>query len=206
MAKVLDILELAHFIRNTKDAFTRGYTLALIQTITKAEALAKRNSTQQFKGRWDRKLSGRLLNSIYSGYTMAQGMPQGFVGTKGIPYGAVHEYGHEGIKPIKAKHLWQKLWGGSADKFRRITPTDFVSEMKQEASNFKIFYSKNGNLMAFHVLKLMGKPVKFKLTPLFWLRDVIKMPERPYIRPAIEEAFENFGELASKQIAREMLK
>jgi len=192
------------YIKGMNNAFTRGYSLALLQATIDAERLAKRNATRQFTGRRNRKLSGRLLNSIYSGFTEAGGMPQSFIGTKGIPYGAVHEYGHDGIKPVKAQHLWVKMWGGAADKFRRMTPTDFIKEMRNSKA-FQIFRSKAGNLLAFHVVKISGKKVKYKLTPLFHLRDEVKIKERPYLRPAIEEAFEDFGGIAAKRIAQELV-
>ena len=212
MAKLRDIREMVGFVAGMKNAFIKGYGVALIEATVEAERQAKLNATAQFTGRRGRKLSGRLLNAIYSGYDLSGELPSAYVGVKGIPYGRVHEYGSKGlpggwITAKKAKNLWVKFYGGAADKFRRMTPTDYIQAMRQDKA-FRIFHSRSGNLIAFYITKLGGKPAKFKLTPLFHLRpkdvDGVVIPERPYIRPAVQNAVKMLQALAYKRIAEQL--
>jgi hypothetical protein len=202
MAKIRDIKELSQYIRNSKSAIITAHTETLLTLIFDAEGLAKANATRNFTGRNGRKLSGRLLNSIFAGFTpfnAGQTLPIGYLGVRGIPYGRIHEYGGI-IRPKKAKHLWLKQWGGAADKFRRMTPTEFIQAKEQDHEHFKIFRSKAGNLIAaFQMLK--SKPP----TPLFVLRNQVTMPERPYLRPAMDEALKKYPQLARAKIARALL-
>jgi hypothetical protein len=213
MAKLRDIREMVNYIASMKDAIIKGYGVALIESTVEAERRAKLNAVAQFSGRRGRKLSGRLLNAIYSGYEYGGGeLPSAYIGVKGIPYGRIHEYGSKGlpggwITAKKAKNLWVKMYGGAADKFRRMTPTDYIRAMRTDNA-FKIFHSRSGNLIAFYITKLGGKPARFKLTPLFHLRpkdvDGVVIPERPYIRPAVQMAVNNLRNIAYKRIMEQL--
>lgn len=207
MGKVRDLRELSIYIRNTKSALVRGHAEAMLIVTGDAEAYAKRIATQKFTGRNGRKLSGRLLNAIYSGFTpfsAGQSLPVGFVGTRGIPYGRIHEYGGR-IVPKNAKHLWVKQWGGDANKFRRMTPREFIAAKQKEPSRFRIFRSKAGNLIAAFQLIKNKASQKARITPLFILKNQVTIPERSYIREGIALALKKYPQIARQKIAKSLL-
>lgn len=182
------IEDLIKYIRSVKGSTYKTYTRALLASLSQAEAEAKRNITRQFVGRNGRRLSGRLLNSVFHTVSFdsnKNGLPTGILGVKGIPYGLIHEYGGT-ITPKKAKNLWIKQWGGRADKFRRLTPTEFINLKKSNPEQYKIFRSKKNNLIAAYT------PAAGQVVPLFVLRQKVTIPERPYLRPALETALKDF--------------
>ncbi len=185
-----NIDELVEYLTRSKNAVEIAYVRSLVGLLSIAEAKAKRNATKQFIGRNGRKLSGRLLNSIYTMVDFNRSdslLPVGVLGTRGIPYGRIHEYGGE-ITPKKAKNLWVKQWGGRADKFRRLTPTEFIKLKKENPDEYKIFRSKKNNLIAAYT------PAADDVVPLFVLRQRVEIPKRPYLAPALQEALQEFPE------------
>lgn len=193
--------ELAEYIQKTRSKIIQAHAETMLRLITEAEALAKRNATRQFIGRNGRRLSGRLLNSIYSGFTPfnpGQSLPKGYIGTRGIPYGRIHEEGGT-IKPVNAKWLWIKQWGGAADQFRRMSPSDFVQRMKSKDRRFQIVgKGMPGKVAIFRALK------NEEPTVLFSLASSVEMPARPYLRPAVEEVMTKYGETAKKVMAQRL--
>lgn len=196
---VRNIKELSQYLRRTRSAIVRGHAETMLRVTLEAEALAKRNATKVFIGRNGRKLSGRLLNSIFSSFTPfneGQSLPRGYIGTRGIPYGAIHEFGGQ-IEPVQAKWLWIKQHGGPADQFRRLTPKEFVAKMKAKDRRFKIVgKGTTGKVAIFQALK-DSDPIK-----LFALASSVTIPARPYLRPAVEEVFEKYGPIARKVMAK----
>ena len=201
MAKVRNIKELSVYLRNTRSAIVRGHGEAMLRVLQEVEAVAKRNVTREFIGRNGRRLSGRLLNSVFTGFdpfTPGQSLPRGFVGTRGVPYGRIHEEGGK-IVPKTAKWLWIKQYGGKADQFRRLTPTDFVTKMKQKDRRFKILGKGTpGKVAVFQAFK-DGDFVK-----LFALAQSVDMPARPYLRPAVDEVIAKYGSIARKVLSKEL--
>lgn len=195
------IEDLAEYLKKTRSATFKAYTRALFSLLSTAEAEAKRNATRQFIGRNGRRLSGRLLNSIYTSVNFDSStdkLPTGVIGTRGIPYGRIHEYGGT-IEPKKAKHLWLKQWGGRADKFRRMTPTEFIEQKNANPSEYTIFMSKKNNLIAAYT------PAAGNIIPLFVLRSKVTIPERPYIRPGVETALKEFPQGMKNEIRKQFL-
>jgi hypothetical protein len=195
------IEQLVDYVKKTQNATFKAYTRALLSMLSHAEAEAKRNITRQFVGRNGRKLSGRMLNSVFFDvqFDASKGnLPIGVFGTRGIPYGRIHEYGGE-IRPKKAKHLWLKQWGGRADKFRRMTPTEFIKEKNSNPKEYKIFMSKKNNLIAAYT------PANGDIVPLFVLRQRVTIPERPYLRPALETALKDFPIGMKAQVKKQFM-
>lgn len=196
-----DLIDLVDYLHGTKEATFKAYTRSLLAFLSSAEAKAKRNATRQFIGRRGRKLSGRLLNSIYTSVDFNRGssvVPIGVIGVRGIPYGKIHEYGGS-ITPKKAKNLWVKQWGGKADKFRRLTPSEFMDLKKSNPSEYAIFRSKKNNLIAAYT------PAADQVIPLFVLRQRVDIPARPYLEPAIVEALEDFPKHMRDNIRKQFL-
>lgn len=197
---IRNIRELSRYIRNTRSAIVKAHAEAMLKVTLDAEGLAKRNATQQFTGRNNYKLTGRLLNSIFSGFSpfnAGQSLPTGFIGTRGIPYGRIHEFGGV-IEPVNAKHLWLKMHGVSG--FKRITPKEFVSKMQKNPKQYRIFKSKKGNLIAAFINN------KKKIKPLFVLRDKVTIPARPYLQPAVDEAVKKFPLVMRNRVAKNLLR
>jgi len=203
VANVRNIKELSAYIRNTKSVVVKTYAETMLRVTLKAEGYAKRNATQNFTGRNNRKLSGRLLNSIYSGFDSfkaGQSLPRGFIGTRGIPYGRIHEEGGT-IVPKKAQWLWIKQHGGKADNFRRLTPREFVQKMKSKDRRFKILGKGTpGKVAIFQALK-GGDMVK-----LFALAKSATIPARPYLQPAVDQAVKDFGSIAKDHFRKNLKK
>lgn len=164
----------------------------------RAETLAKQNSTKQFIGRNGRRLSGRMLNSIFSGFEKGRVLPTSFVGTRGIPYGRIHEEGGE-IHPVKAKHLWVKNYE-APNKFKRLTPTEFMKAMRANPDEYAIIPSQPGGLIAALIDKTSGEVDE----PLFFLKKKVKIPKRPYLRPAVKEATKDFAKITARMIRKEL--
>lgn len=200
---VRNIKELSQYMRRTRSAIVRSHAETMLRVLLEAEGIAKKNATKQFIGRNGRRLSGRLLNSIFSGFepfNPGQSLPRGFIGTRGIPYGRIHEEGGN-ITPKNAKWLWVKQWGGKADAFRRMTPTEFVGRMKAKDRRFKIIgKGTRGKLAVFQALK-SDDPVA-----LFALASSVTIPPRPYLGPAVEEVTSKYGAIAKKIFVKNLKK
>lgn len=210
MAKQRNIRELGQYIRATRSQVVKAYGLTLAQTTQRAEQLAKQNAKAQFTGRNGRRLSGRLLNSIFSGYdvpTAGLKLPAGFVGVAGIPYGAIHEFGGE-IRPKQAKALWIKQYKGKAARYKRLTPKEFWDRLRAQRSAGR----RAGKRLArdrFTVrirggrLKAVGvETPRGKFTPLFIMADKAHMPMRPYVTPAIREAVKGFPRVMTRRLGK----
>lgn len=186
--------EIVAFMKSLKKISQKARAISMIELIEIARGEALKNARKQFIGRNDRKLSGRLFNSIFGGYkTTANGI-EGYIGTKGIPYGGIHEYGGT-IKPKNARNLWLKNWTGVPKELKRITPTEFFNLMKQDKSRFALFKSKAGNQIAWYNKKTKTKS---QWIPLFFLKKSVEIPSRPYLRPAIQVATKRYGSIYEK--------
>jgi phage gpG-like protein len=185
MAKVLNILDIAKFLNESSSAVNRALTLAQIVSIKKAEVEARNVAQQNFVGRNDRRLSGALMNNIYSGFESSdKGIPSAFLGVKSIPYGAIHEYGSGGlpggvIRPVRA----QKLWIPHRANAGRMTPREFINLMKAQPNRY--FITRSG------AFREDGLNV---YVPLFFRVDQVRIPARPYLRPGIAQAYEDFAD------------
>lgn len=184
MARVYEIMELANYIRGLSDVTEKATVKALLATSVFVRAEGVKNASKTFTGRNDRTLTGTLMNNIFSGLEAGDGhFPDVFLGVRGIPYGAIHEFGSKGlpggkIKPVKA----QKLWIPNRKAAGNMTPRQFMDAMK---SNPKAYYFGP---------KMVGmRTATGTVTPLFFRVDSVTIPERPYLRPAMEVGAERFG-------------
>lgn len=182
MTDSLNMRELIEFVRDLPRGVNRALMLAQVVTIQDAELNAKRNAQRQFTGRNDRRLSGTLMNSIYSGFEQGSsgGLPIGFIGVRNIPYGAIHEFGGE-IKPKRARKLWLPKYANAG----KMTPREFMGRRKSDPSQYFLNDKVAG--------KWVGAEARSRqLIPLFFLVDKVTIPERPYLRPAMEVSLERF--------------
>lgn len=181
------------YVRSLSDASQRAASLATIQAGQYAHAEAIRNAKSQFPGRNDRTLSGGLINSIYVEYDVTPKSPvlEFHLGTRGIPYGAIHEFGGE-IEPVKAEKLWIPQYKYSG----RMTPSEF---MKLRRQNPKLYVLTPD--MAGRRDNLAGG--NDDITPLFMRVDHVEIPERPYLRPALTKSALAFVQFFTRQLANE---
>ncbi len=181
MATLVDIQDFIAYLRTLPRGFERSRGKALQQTSVLARNESLKNARGQFIGRNGRRLSGTLLNSIFSSIENEGTKPVGFVvGVRNIPYGAIHEFGGK-IEPVKAKKLWipQYKFAG------KMTPREFIRSKRQQPGLFFLNDEVAG--------KWENPESKARtLVPLFFLVDEVRIPERPYLRPAIEVATERF--------------
>ncbi len=203
MAKVRQLVD---YISQVESVAKKAYGVALIETAQDAEKFAKLNAKKQFKGRYGYTLSGRLLNSIFHDYKMAPDGPTAFVGTRGIPYGRIHEEGgtiKAGTK--NAKYLWQRL-AHKGSPFRRMTPSEFFNNAKKSGKYIYLKTKSQGKgkrWVAGHMEKgkaKTGKAFVGSFTPIFLLRDYVTIKKRPYLYPAAVRA----GKLFPNKMNRRM--
>lgn len=189
-----DFKEIVEAIANARRGVQRAAYKALVQITLKAEAFAKINARTQLNGRNGRTLSGALFNSIYSTVIKEHGEFVGEVGVRNIPYGAIHEFGSGGlpggvITPVTAKHLWVKNYM-VPPQFKRMTPKEFMAMRIREPERFPIFKTPGSQSITAWYAERKGNHTELKA--LFFLRDSVKMPERPYLRPAVADATEEY--------------
>ncbi len=181
MPTFLDLQGMVKLIKETPEGVERASHKALTATMLKAEALAKKNSTQQFTGRNDRRLSGRLLNSIYSGVEKSGPDFVGVLGVRDVPYAAANEFGVT-VKP-KPDNKMQRLWIPQRKNSGRMTPKEFINLKRARPGDYFLNDKVAG--------KWMNKRTR-RLTPLFFLVKEATIPERPFLRPALEMAAESY--------------
>jgi len=206
MAK--DVQFLADSIRNIKDGFKRANALAAVQMAQRAELLAKKNIIKNFTGRHGYTLTGRLLNSVFWVLDKKgnKGFPQILFGTRGIPYGEIHEFGGE-ITPKKAQNLWIKNHR-APKQFKRMSPTEFMAAKASKPSQYLIlnqtaFFRDAPAKVALRNTALKGvKTSSAQWFALFFLVKHVTIPARPYLRPAIKEASKMYGPTVERNWAR----
>lgn len=189
----IDIAKMSNIIQQTGDLMRKAHYQALLTVTLKADEDAKLNIRKNFTGRRGYTLSGRLLNSIRIKFNKQDDKMDGTIGSYGVPYARIHEYGGT-IKPVNWKHLWLRLPATTekASPWRRLQPSDFYKRAKDKKPGYYYATSKAGNKFAMYrdpdsednENNGMG-------TPLFWLRDKsqpVHMPARPYLRPAVKQA------------------
>ena len=178
----LPIQTLFEKIKTIKTKFDLANLEILAKLGSVAELEAKSNSKSQFIGRGGRKLSGRLINSIFWKIGKHNNKNAAFVGTRGIPYGRIHEYGGK-IEPKSAKFLWIRAPYANKGTFKNFTPKDFYRATKTDPEQY--FYSGYFGGKGAAMFKPKGGKT---LRALFFLKQSVFMPKRPYLTPAAEKA------------------
>lgn len=191
MAMLRDLRQLPKLLEKVEGHAKKAQLKAMIQTlqIAKKESLINIKKFQNTQGR---RRTGGLAKALFTEADIEKGKVVGRMGSQGIPYGAIHEFGGV-VKHKKAQNLWLKQYTGGASKFKNMTPREFVEKMRRFPGNFKIFKSKKGNLIAaFTFMKHLKKSMKTRMVPLFVLKKQVEIPPRPYIRPALERSMKSF--------------
>lgn len=229
MATIMEIREMKTWLDSLRDATQRGAVVGVMEATNYGLAEAKKNARANFTGRWGYRKTGGLLNSIFAGFDVGGNEPEGVVGVRANkgratengetkPYGRIQEYGGE-IKPVKAKWLWQPLWDTRPSGMRFITPREFIARKRQLPDNFHFFPTERGNgflaVFSFLTHKAKGKGGKARIEqfgpdeksyPLFLLRKKSVIPARPYVGPAVAEAFKRLPGMVLKRIIEQQRK
>lgn len=143
--------------------------------------------------------TGALLNSIGASkrvYRDADGNVVGEIGSQGIPYARIHEFGGT-IVPKNARALTIPT-----EENRRPDglPKYTIDDLKR--SGIPIFVAKGTLFAVFQRTRrtkggMMGVGGMGQITPMFLLRSSVNIPARPYLRPAIaaneKKIIEEFG-------------
>ena len=179
----IDIAQFSNLIRSTSLLMQKAKYQGILTVTEQAAHDARINSTKQFTGRREYTLSGRLLNSIKSRYERKGDDISSYVGSYGIPYASIHEHGGI-IKPKNWKYLWMRLPATTVkgSEWRRLAPYEFYKRAKAKVPGYYYAKSKKGNTWAMYDEDPEDDEPG---TPLFWLRKSVKMPKRPFLKPAI---------------------
>lgn len=202
-----DLKGFRQIIRGANSKIIKAHGLALIQAGKDAEKMAKKNAINNFKENSSkrqatgRRLTGQLLKGISTVFQVSTAeLPKVALQVKGVPYAAIHEYGGD-ITPKKAKNLWIKL--DYRSPYKRMTPTEFIQimgfgrvKLSRGSIAYAIINSKKGNKIAAEIRGF--KKAETKIRPLFVLKKRVKMPERPYLRPAAKKAGKQIPGLTRK--------
>jgi len=204
-----DIHLLRDYIAEIKSGFKRAHALAAVEMGQKAELIAKKNIIKNFTGRNGYRLTGRLLNSVFWALDTKtnNGFPKLLVGVRGIPYGAIHEFGGK-ITPKKAKNLWVKNYN-APKQFKRMSPTEFIQAKNQNPGQYIIlnktaFWRDTGSKVRARKSVLKGAKLSGNASDwhaLFFLMKKVTIPERPYLRPAVKEVSKIYGPSVEKHWA-----
>jgi phage gpG-like protein len=198
---IRNVDQLPAYIASLASKTDKAKALALVDFMLIVEASARKNATKQFIGRNQRTLSGLLLSRIFVEIDRSDKEIKGYVGTRGIPYGRIHEEGGT-IVPVNRKYLWIKSSEHNAkgSEFRRLTPQEFYDRHKARMPGY--FYGRS---------KRSGKPYAgysgaTKTTVLFNLLKKVNIPARPYLSPAVDDNMSHYSRLLNKYLKLEVKK
>jgi phage gpG-like protein len=177
--------EFSEYIKKTSNVLRLASAYALLEIGQKAELYAKQNIKEKFGGRNNYTLSGGLLNSIFNRFTTKAGKSIAIIGSKGVPYARIHEFGGI-IKPVNAKYLWMRTPEANAKGIddRRMRPKDFYKQHK--AGDKTLFYDRNENGL-FAMREQAGDDL-----PIFQLIKRAKIPKIEYLKPAVMKASDDY--------------
>lgn len=193
----LPMSALLQHIQNISDAVERGTAKAMVEATEVAYKSAVMNAKTEFNNTPGRVRTGQLMNAIYRGYDPAT--KEGFIGVR-IAYGAIQEFGGT-VKPVYAKHLWVKNFQDIDSQFKRWMPRDFMSAKARDPAHFKLFKNPHtGRLIAAYQANGASPG---QTQALFELVDKVTLPERPYIRPAVQEAYRKLPDIIARRVAEE---
>jgi len=197
MAEPKPLREIVNFIKRTDDIFKISGTKAIIQTMQQIKQQAIRNAIRQFIGRNDRPLSGALVNSIFTEFTQSgDEIPSAALGVQNIPYGRIQEFGGV-IKPL-ATNKMQKLWIPQFKNSGRMTPREFINLKRANPGQYTL--SVDAGVAG----KVVGRGRSRKVIPFFFLADKVKIPARPYLRPAIRAKLSTYPKFFVRFLLQEL--
>ena len=192
----LPLSALTKHINNIADATKRGTALAVLEATEIAYKQAMLNAKTMFNNTQGYVRSGVLMNAIYRRYDKAT--MSGYIGAK-APYSRIQEFGGV-IVPRNAKHLWIKNYDAGS-RFKRMTPTDFMTARNTDKASYPIFHDPHSGRLIAGLMELKGKKYgPAQVIALFTLVDKVTLPERPYIRPGVQMAYEQLATLLKKYI------
>lgn len=156
----------------------QGLKLQMFRALTILEAAIKDNirSKSGLKVR-----TGRLLNSVKKEIVEEGDTLYGEVGTEGVPYAGIHEFGGT-ITPKNAQNLTiPTSRNRRADGSPRMSIRDVFATKKAFIAKGIVFLKKS----------------KDDIEPMFILKKSVTIPARPYIQPALaakkEQILKDFG-------------
>lgn len=161
----------------------KEYKKNLSFQIFRALSLVEKEIKVQIKKAGLQRRTGRLMNAWGSNKTITEKGNEviGEMTSEGVPYAAIHEYGGT-ITPKSAKNLTIPTDNNRrADGSAIMTAKELFSSGKSFVRNGTAFMTES----------------KGKIVPMFLLRKSVKIPARPYIRPALaatkDDILKNFG-------------
>lgn len=168
--------EFSKNLERSANEYRKGVKLMMFRALTILEAAIISNIRRNF-----RVGTGRLINSIANSKVVRDlddMTIEATIGPVGVPYGAIHEFG--GTILPKKKFLAIPLDPVKGpDGVARAKPLDFRGRSRFAVLNGKLFLMvKEGDTW----------------TPYFLMKPSVKMPDRPYLRPALEKNRERIAQ------------
>lgn len=161
------------------DYYRKNLKLQIFRALTVLEVAIKQNIRSK-SGLHVR--TGRLLNSVTKKIDDSGDTITGEVGTEGVPYASIHEFGGT-IKPKNAKALTIPLDGNRRNDGSPIITISEVFNTK------KAFVTRNGVVLL--------KNGKTSVQPMFVFKKSVDIPARPYMAPALaakkDQILKDFG-------------
>jgi len=161
--------------------------------LMKAQVIAKRNVTgggsfAPSKSRLSVR-SGTLRDSITWGYQRDGNTHRGVIGSN-VVYARIHEEGGT-IRPKRAKYLTIPLrhlkWSQGRERYQAKNYSAFTNAGRQRWGAGNLGVAQTFILNRHGRLYIMGKVGRGKIVPLFRLVKQVKIPKRPYLRPALTQ-------------------
>lgn len=156
----------------------RELTLQMFRALTVLETAIKQNirSKSGLKVR-----TGALLNSVKKDVYEEGGAVVGEVGTEGVPYARIHEFGGT-IRPKNAQNLTIPTdVNRRADGTPKMSIQDVFATKKAFIAKGVVFLKKGAG----------------NIEPMFILKKSVTIPARPYIQPALaakkDKILKDFG-------------
>jgi phage gpG-like protein len=131
--------------------------------------------------------NGHLLNSIRTKYEPSDTQVIVTLGSYGLPYGAIHEFG--GL--IKAKKKWLTIPNHPTSKGLRVR--NYPKKLFRPRNKTGGFY----NVLAFQKKKATKKN-KAVIQVVYALKKSVKIPPRPYLALALQRSEDKINQILSK--------
>lgn len=171
------------------------------------EKTAKLNTRQNFPARADGPTkTNKLMNSIFWDLRNIGGKETLVIGTRGVIYAKLQEFGYKNLKPKSARFLWLPL----KDKFRKgskyknLTPTEYI-QLKESDPSKHFFFKRGMYRSAYGDGAIAAKRTsnrKDGLRRLWLMKLSVTIPPRPYLRPAARIAAKQYPRIFNEEYKR----
>jgi len=207
MARI-QIKDLSKYLAGLTSKVETANIRALARLGMAGEQRAKSNIRKTF-GYAGKTRTNNLMNSIFWDLRSTGRKLVAVIGSRGVIYARLQEYGYKDLKPVHARFLWIGLrdqWR-KGSKFAKMTPREFVTAKEKEPG--KYFFFKRGEPFSRYAdMAIAGARTsdrKDGLRRLWQIRSSVTIPARPYLLPAVREIAGNYPQYFNEEFSKVML-